>query len=93
MTSFFIEKSCNPLLAPMQNKEDPTRNINMTSMGKICLKNSQKATDNTTLSLAVKYQHGYEYHTDNGQKLSKYKDYLTRNLATKTWSEQPIRVN
>ena len=24
MTTFFIEKSCNPLLAPMQNKEDPT---------------------------------------------------------------------
>ena len=33
MTSFFIEKSCNPLLAPMQNKEDPTSVI--TSMGKI----------------------------------------------------------
>ena len=44
---------------------------------------TQKATDNTTLSLAVKYQHGYEHHTDNGQKLSKHKDYLTRNLATK----------
>ena len=54
----------------------------MTSMGNL-LKNSQKATDNTTLSLAVKYRHGYEYHTDNSQKLSKYKDYLTRNLATK----------
>ena len=34
MTSFFIEKSYNPLLAPMQNKEDPTSKINMTSMGK-----------------------------------------------------------
>ena len=56
----------------MQNKEDPTSNINMTSMGKF-LKNSQKAIDNTILSLAVKYQHGYEYHTDNSQKLSKYK--------------------
>ncbi len=32
MTSFFIEKSCNPFLAPMQNKEDPTSF--MTSMGK-----------------------------------------------------------
>ena len=31
----------------------------------------------------MKYQYGYEYHTDNSQKLSKYKDYLTRNLATK----------
>ena len=37
----------------------------------------------TTLSSAVKYQYGYEYHTDNSKKLSKYKDYLTRNLATK----------
>ncbi len=44
------------------------------------LKNSQKATD---LSSAVKYQHGYEYHTDNSQKLSKYEDYLTIDLATK----------
>ena len=35
MTTFFIEKSCNPLLAPMQNKEDPTSFINMASMGKI----------------------------------------------------------
>ena len=70
MTSFFIEKSCNPLLAPMQNKEDPTSIINMTSMGKICLR-THKAFDNTTLSSAVKYRHGYEYHTDNGQKLFK----------------------
>ena len=52
-------------------------------MGKNLLTNSQKATDNITLSLAVKYQFGYEYHTNNNQKLSKYKDYLTRNLATK----------
>ncbi len=71
MTTFFIEKSCIPLLAPMQNKEDPTSFINMTSMGKNCLKIHKKATDNTTLSLAVKYQYGYEYHTDNSQKLSK----------------------
>ena len=35
MTSFFLEKSFYPLLAPMQNKEDPTSIINMTSMGKI----------------------------------------------------------
>ena len=35
------------------------------------------------MSLALKYQYGYEYHTDNGQKLLKYKDYLSRNLATK----------
>ena len=49
----------------------------------MCLKDAQKATDNTTLSSAVKYQYGSEYHTDNSQKLSKYKDYLTRNLATK----------
>ena len=73
MTSFFIEKSFYPLSAPMQNKEDPTSIINMTSMGKICLKNSQNAIDNTTLSSAVKYRHGYEYHTDNDQTLSKYK--------------------
>ncbi len=65
------------------NKEDPTSFINMTSMGNIAIKNSQKATDNTTLPLAVKYQHGYEYHKDNDQTLSKHKDYLTRNLATK----------
>ena len=38
MTTFFIEKSCNPLLAPMKNKEDPTSFINMTSMGKFALK-------------------------------------------------------
>ena len=42
----------------------------------------------------MKYQYGYEYHTDNSQKRSKYKNYLTRNLETKcstakTWSEQP----
>ncbi len=66
-----MEKSCNPLLAPFQNKEDPTSYINMTSMGKIAQKTHKKATDNTTLSLAVKYQNGYEYHTDNSQKLSK----------------------
>ena len=41
-------------------------------MGKLA-KKLTKATDNTTLSLAVKYQHGYKYHTDNSQKLSKYK--------------------
>ncbi len=35
VTSFFIEKSFYPLLAPMQNKEGPTSIINMTSMGKI----------------------------------------------------------
>ena len=51
--------------------------------GLICLHSHKKATDNTTLSLAVKYQHGYEYHTDNGQKTVKCKDYLNRNLATK----------
>ena len=39
-------------------------------MGKVA-KNSQKATDNTTLSFAVKYQYGYEYHTDNSQKTVK----------------------
>ena len=72
MTSFFLEKSFYPLSAPLQNKEDPTSMINMTSMGNL-LKNSQKAIDSTTLSLAVKYRHGYEYHTDNSQKLSKYK--------------------
>ena len=54
------------------NKEDPTSNINMKVWVKL-LKHSQKATDKTKLSLAVKYQHGYEYHTDNSQKLSKYK--------------------
>ena len=69
MTSFFIEKSCNPLLAPMQNKEDPTV---IRPVWVKLLKNSQKAIDNTTLSLAVKYRHGYEYHTDNSQKLLKY---------------------
>ncbi len=72
VTSFFIEKSFYPLSAPMQNKKDPTSIINMTSMVNL-LKNSQKAIDNTTLSLAVKYRHGYEYHTDNSQKLLKYK--------------------
>ncbi len=82
MTSFLIEKSFNPLLAPMQNKEDPTSFINMTSIGKIAQKLT-KRTDKTTLSFAVKYQYGDEYHTDNSQQLSKYKDYLTRNLATK----------
>ena len=30
----------------------------------------------------MKYQYGSEYHTDNSQKLSKYKDHLTGNLAT-----------
>ena len=78
MTPFFIELSCNPLLAPMQNKEDPSSFINMTSMGNIA-----KNSDNTRLSFAVKYQHGYEYYTENSQTLLKYKDYLTRNLATK----------
>ena len=70
MTSFFIEKSFYSLLAPMQNKEDPTSIINMTSMGKIALKLT-KRTDKTTLSFAVKYEYGSEYHTDNSQKLSK----------------------
>ena len=30
----------------------------------------------------MKYQYGSEYHTDTCQKLSRYKDHLTRNLAT-----------
>ena len=42
MTSFFIEKSCNPLLAPMQNKEDPVSIINMTTMGKFALELTKK---------------------------------------------------
>ena len=54
----------------MQNKEDPTV---IRPVWVKLLKNSQKAIDNTTLSLAVKYRHGYEYHTDNSQKLLKYK--------------------
>ena len=82
MISFFIEKSCNPLLASMQTKRTLPVIYIWQAWVKL-LKNSQKAIDNTILSLAVKYRHGYEYHTDNSQKLSKYKDYLTRNLATK----------
>ncbi len=68
MTSFFIEKSCKPLLAPMQNKENPTSFIDMTIAWEDSLKNSQRETDNTKLSSAVKYQYGYEYNTSNSQK-------------------------
>ena len=49
MATFFPEKSCNPLFATVQNKEVTSTYINMTSMAKFALKNSQQATDNTTL--------------------------------------------
>ncbi len=52
-------------------------------MGKFAKKTHKKQLTNTTFSLAVKYQYGYEYHTDTSQKLSQYKCYLTRNLETK----------
>ncbi len=39
--------------------------------GKICLKTHKKKLTNTTFLLAVKYQYGYEYHTDNSKKTVK----------------------
>ena len=66
----------------MQNNEDISSYVYRFCMAKLLRKTHKQTTDDITSCSAVKYRFGSEYHTDNSQTLSKYKDHLTRNLAT-----------